>query len=263
MSSHLRYSTSPSAASPIYSREQSTSQPPAKKQKMSLTQTYYLAHNARAKLSREAARADHDLRLLVGHANLLDSLMLDLAEAEREQESWFHHSVKGANKEESKHIQWADSSLPEIDEEDEDSWDGSDVDEEEEISATAVSVPLRMAPSAPTTITTTEIDTESDDDADYEDDEESLALTRTSSRTPPELLHESDSESDDDSMPLSPPTAEIPLDAFSAKQRQVAKNSFYPKSSQQTTIATPATSEEAFYEEGYFLPSRQAVVEAY
>lgn len=262
--SALRFSTSPSAASPVYSREQSTSQPPAKKQKMSLTQTYYLAHNARAKLSREAARADHDLRLLVGHANLLDSLMLDLAEAEREQESWFHHSVKGATKEESKHIQWADSSLPDVDEEDEDNWDGSDVDEEEEeeISANAISVPLRIAPSPPTTITTTEIDTESDEDADYED-EEGLALVRTSSRTPPELLHESDSESDEESMPPSPPTAEIPLDAFSAKQRQAAKNSFYPKSSQQTTIATPATGEETFYEEGYFLPSRQAVVEAY
>ena len=52
---------------------------------MSITQTYYLSHKARAKLSREAAQPDHDLRLLVGHANLLDSLMLELAEAEQEQ----------------------------------------------------------------------------------------------------------------------------------------------------------------------------------
>lgn len=48
---------------------------------MSITQTYYLAHTARGKLSHEAAQADHNLRLLVGHANLLDSLMLELAEA--------------------------------------------------------------------------------------------------------------------------------------------------------------------------------------
>jgi hypothetical protein len=36
---------------------------------------YYLATRARAKLTREACRQDHDLRVLVSHANLLDSLM--------------------------------------------------------------------------------------------------------------------------------------------------------------------------------------------
>ena len=48
---------------------------------MSLTQTYYVASTARSKLGREANRADHNLRVLVGHANLLDNLMLDLANA--------------------------------------------------------------------------------------------------------------------------------------------------------------------------------------
>ncbi|ROT36042.1 hypothetical protein SODALDRAFT_328423 [Sodiomyces alkalinus F11] len=67
-----------------------------RKRAMSITQTYYLAHKARAKLAYEASRADHDLRLLVGHANLLDSLMFELADAEREQESWFNQSVRGA-----------------------------------------------------------------------------------------------------------------------------------------------------------------------
>ena len=67
---------------------------------MSITQTYFLAHSARGKLSREAARADHDLRLLVGHANMLDSLMIDLANAEQEQERWFNKSLSGAREEE-------------------------------------------------------------------------------------------------------------------------------------------------------------------
>ncbi|KAH8661827.1 hypothetical protein BGZ61DRAFT_593629 [Ilyonectria robusta] len=58
---------------------------------MFITQTYYLAHKARVKLSSEAARADHDLRLLVSHANLLDSLMLELADTEREQEKVEKH----------------------------------------------------------------------------------------------------------------------------------------------------------------------------
>jgi hypothetical protein len=80
--------------------------------KMSITQTYYLAHTARKKLTREASRADHDLRLLVGHANLLDSLMFDLADAEREQERWFNQTVSGATKVSSndRHIQWASTS---------------------------------------------------------------------------------------------------------------------------------------------------------
>ncbi|KID96793.1 hypothetical protein MAJ_07306, partial [Metarhizium majus ARSEF 297] len=38
-------------------------------------ETYYLAHKARAKLSREVAQPNHDLRFLVGHANLLNSLI--------------------------------------------------------------------------------------------------------------------------------------------------------------------------------------------
>src|ERR1700759_4741980 len=76
---------------------------PQKKQKMSITQTYFLAHSARGKLSKEAARADPDLRLLVGHANILDSLMLDLANAEQEQERWFNKSVSGAREEEPTH----------------------------------------------------------------------------------------------------------------------------------------------------------------
>ena len=266
MPSQLRYSSSPVTAKTPSSFEPSPLQPPQKKQKMTLTQTYYLAHTARAKLSKEAARADHDLRLLVGHANLLDGLMLDLAEAEREQENWFHQTVKGASKasEEPKHIQWADS-LPDVLEDDDESWDGSDIDEDE-ISAT-LSVPLRKAPSPPTTITTTEVDMDSDEeDAEYEDDDEELTLTRTSSRpssrTPPELLDESDSsDSDDDSMPPSPPQAEIPLDAFSEKQRQsIVTTSFYSKPSEpHTTIASPPSEEGAFYEDGFYLPQRQQV----
>ena len=219
---------------------------------MSLTQTYYLAHTARGKLSKEASRADHDLRLLVGHANLLDSLMLDLADAEREQESWFNQTVKGATKasEEPKHIQWADTIQEESEEDsDAESSDGeSEYDEDEEIPS-AKSLSFRRIPSPPMSVTSSEIDM----DLDEEDDEEDLTLTRTSSRTPPELYHESDSDSDDDSMPPSPPTTEMPLDAFSEKQRQaIATTSYYSQKS-----AEPSST-EAFYEEGYYLPQRQS-----
>ena len=220
---------------------------------MSLTQTYYLAHSARAKLSKEAARADHNLRLLVGHANLLDSLMLDLAEAEREQESWFNQTVTKASQQ-PKHIQFADT-LSEVEEEDEDdySWDGSDADDEEYSSS--MSVPLRIAPSV-SAVEVEEVDEETDDSEDDED----LALTRTSSRTPPELVHEhdSDSESDDDSPPS--PQAQIEID-FSSKQ--VATSPVLPKTAA-SSITSPTTEDEEFYAEGYFLPTgQQAAVRAY
>lgn len=50
-----------------------------------LSETYFLAARARSKLTREAARHDHDLRILVSHANLLDSLMDSLAKQRAEQ----------------------------------------------------------------------------------------------------------------------------------------------------------------------------------
>lgn len=40
-----------------------------------ISETYMLANKARAKLTKEASRGDHDLRILVAHANLLDNLM--------------------------------------------------------------------------------------------------------------------------------------------------------------------------------------------
>jgi hypothetical protein len=89
------------------------------KNNMSITQTYYLAHKVRAKLSYEAARPDHDLHLLVGHANLLDSLMLELADAERQQERWFNQSVSGAASDEAtaRNGQWLDSMVQQAQEE--------------------------------------------------------------------------------------------------------------------------------------------------
>ena len=70
MPSHLRLQSSfeePISANAIY--HNSAALRPAKKQKMSLTQTYYIASSARGKLGREASKGDHNLRRLVGHAN--------------------------------------------------------------------------------------------------------------------------------------------------------------------------------------------------
>jgi len=223
---------------------------------MSVTQTYYLAHTARGKLSSEASRADHNLRLLVGHANLLDSLMLELAEAEQEQESWFNQSVKKATKtEEPRHIQWADSIVEETEEdweaESADSSDSeSDYDEDEEMLETGVASLQRVS----SHIVTSFAEMEEEFEDDEEEDLEALSLHRSNSHanSPPELDHDSDESSEDESMPPSPPSDVLPT--FSEKQRQqIATTRFYSKS-QASSI--PPASEQTFFEEGYYLPQR-------
>lgn len=221
---------------------------------MSVTQTYYLAHTARGKLSSEAARADHNLRLLVGHANLLDSLMLELAEAEQEQQSWFDQSVRKASKSSSKpsHIQWADSIVEEPEEdwaaEDADSSDSdSEYDDDEDMSMEASTVTVQRLPQ----ISTTAI--EVDDEEEYSDDEEdleSLRLTHTTSHvaSPPELDSDSDS-SEEESMPPSPPTDS--LLSFSEKQ-QLATTSYYTK----PAPSISQSDQQALFDEGFYLPQR-------
>ena len=230
---------------------------------MSIAQTYFLAHKARAKLSSEAARPDHNLRLLVGHANLLDSLMLELADAEREQESWFNQSVRGASHapSEERHIQWADTVVEEPEHDwqaedagsDSDSDSESDFDDDEDIEM-ADAVSLRRIPSHAMLPLKASGPAYAYDDEDFDmDDEEDftqLALERSPSHSavgspssPPELDDDSDS-TEDESMPPSPPTTLIP--AFEQPQ----------KGSSTTATTTHPGDKTAFYEEGYYLPPR-------
>lgn len=201
----------------------------ATKKNMSITSVYFLAHKARGKLSKEAARSDHDLRLLVGHANMLDTLMVELAEAEREQERWFNQSVRGAEpvKTQNRHVQWADR----IEEETEEQYDSdSDSSEESEDEYEADDIEMINAPARAAPIAAVE---------DVEDDEEDyaqLSLVRTVSHSspPPELVdHDSEESSDDESMPPSPPQSSL---AFTEKEHK--------------------SQEQAFYEEDYHYQSR-------
>ncbi|CAI7565501.1 unnamed protein product [Penicillium glandicola] len=204
--------------------------------KMSITQTYYLAHTARKKLTREASRADHDLRLLVGHANLLDSLMYDLADAEREQERWFNQTVSGATKASTpssrQHVQWA-STVVEEPEEDWEAGDTSDLDSElsdsddsdYDESEFVINPPTirRRSPSPVARLHEDDLleeDDEGDDtdsDFEYDDADDDLSLTRSHSRqSPPELLADSDGESEDEATPPSPP--QPTLETFDEKE---------------------------------------------
>jgi hypothetical protein len=221
-SSHLRIQTSFEPFTAETTRSHFVSSPPQKKQKMSLTQTYYIAASARSKLGKEACRADHNLRLLVGHANLLDSLMVELQDAERQQEQWFNQTMAKASKaEEPRHIQWADS----IAEEEEDDDSESDSESENEDDFDMIPLPRRIAQS-PVQISTMEVDEDEDDEDDFYDDMEDdseLALTRVPSQlqSPPELTYEE--ESDDESPPTSPPQASF---NFSEKEAMLT-TTFY------------------------------------
>lgn len=182
---------------------------------MSLTQTYYIASTARSKLGKEAGRPDHNLRLLVGHANLLDNLMVELAQAEREQEAWFNQSVrKAAKPEEPRRVQWIDTIAESMDEEQEEEDDSDDSDLESEVDESEffdIPVPnIRQAPVI--------IESEMVDEHDEEDDEEH-ALTRVPSRHSTPELASDDSDSEDESMPSSPESATF---EFNEKESQAA-----------------------------------------
>ncbi|KAK0663819.1 hypothetical protein DIS24_g1062 [Lasiodiplodia hormozganensis] len=270
MPSHLRLQSNfePFSAETTRSYFPTAAAPPAKKQKMSLSQTYYIAASARTKLTHEAQKSDHDLRLLVGHANLLDSLMLELADAEREQEAWFNKTVNKAARAE-RHIQWADTideeAMEDDDEEDDDddfiSDSESDSDYDEDSEDFDMIPPLRRIPSPPVRITTTELDDDEDDeeedDEEYYEDEEfddEHALVRSpSQQTPPELVHEEDSDSDDDATPTTPPQ---PTLEYSEKERQAIATTAYLESKEAQLQATP--DQAAYLPKGYFLEQRNA-----
>ncbi|KIW62690.1 hypothetical protein PV04_10840 [Phialophora macrospora] len=221
---------------------------PQKKQKMSITQTYFLAHSARGKLSKEAARPDHDLRLLVGHANMLDSLMLDLATAEQEQERWFNSIVNGSQEEEEERHRHVETIVEEPDHD----WEAEDAASSDEESDD------EEKPN--TKVTAIEVDSDMSEDDDEENDE--LTLVRTASRhSPPELSLDTDSDSDDEQMPPSPPT--VTIEVLSEKQRQaIATTSYYD--AKDNASLSPEES-EAFEQEGFYLPSRQqpTIIAAY
>ncbi|KAM0221789.1 hypothetical protein ACHAQD_004959 [Fusarium lateritium] len=213
------------------------------KKNMSITQTYYLAHKARAKLSREAAQSDHDLRLLVGHANLLDSLMLELADAEREQERWFNQSVRGATTPQAeRRVQWADNVVEEEDEEDYDSDSSASDDydsEDEEEDVEMINTPSLPAKAMSPRITHIELEDDMEED-DLEEDYAQLELVRTPSHSnsPPELVDLDSDSSDDDSMPPSPPQSILAFDEKDVKEQSQQQES------------------NSLYAEEYYLPAR-------
>jgi hypothetical protein len=143
---------------------------PRRRQKLSLMQTAFLAQKAQGKLSKEAAKGDHDLRLLVGHAIMLSCIIADLANAEKEQERWLSRSPRSTRDDEEPEQEHIETIVKDPEGEWEatyaNSFDGdSDSDEEEQLKST--------------TVTTREVDADLEKyDGAYADN----ALSRTASR---------------------------------------------------------------------------------
>jgi hypothetical protein len=78
-------------------------------------QIRHIAFIARSKLNNEASRSDWHLRSLVGNANFLDRLMIDLAEAERRRDENSNEIFGCASKGRGEtHVRWLDQ-IPEED----------------------------------------------------------------------------------------------------------------------------------------------------
>jgi len=243
--------------------------PPYKKQRMTVTQTYRLAHTARGKLSTEASRGEYDLRILVGHANLLDNLMIDLNNVEQEQEAAYQSGSRPTT------ILFTEETieLPEVsdseDEEEEEEEEGIEEDVDDDVSdyedAEEVSIqtatPFKRTPSRSPAVVLIEDIVDDDEDYDEDYDNPELSLVRTQSRSDlrsqsqehhgvPELVHDSD-DSDDESLspPLSPaqPTAtytNITIKDFAMK----------------THTPVAAAAEEALHDQGFWIPQQQSAM---
>jgi len=227
---------------------------------MAYTQTFQLAQRARGKLQREASQHDHNLRLLVGHANLLDNLMISLAEAEREQEQWFNEVVRGSIaaedeeedvEEEEESRDWPEQSYEghgwlAVDysesESEEDSESEADSDEEmEDVQYTMPHLPQKpshrsLSSYFQTTIGVSEVD---EYDGDFEDEDGMYPLTRASSHgSPPQLVADLTDDEEEESTPPSPPQLSLPFTPVKGKER-IATASFFgqnPHSSHHQTF---------------------------
>ncbi|POS85827.1 hypothetical protein EPUL_006624 [Erysiphe pulchra] len=218
---------------------------------------------ARRKLAREASRSDLNLSRLVGHANLLDSLMLELGRAEREQQQkqqpvnvTVQRTVKPDS---SRHIQWADCVVVEPEEDwnlsdaESDSENEEECDSEECLDMEANMVSLQRVPSrrnlssfnTQNIITYSTLMSYPDTDEDDDEDFDVLQLEYSPSHSsPPELDNDSDS-SEDEAMPPSPPTSHLPSFLSTNPSTQNLSKPLIPEN---------LSSEPLIFEKAYYAP---------
>ena len=110
--------------------DQLSSLPAKRSGKPSLTETYQVATTCRLKLGKEADRSDHELRKLVCHANMLDTLMEELVDQERAHEKRMNERLRATSRPQQRGaVRWIDTIAEEI-EESEDTDSSSDRDDD-------------------------------------------------------------------------------------------------------------------------------------
>jgi hypothetical protein len=212
---------------------------------MRISQSYYIAQVARNKLLPEASRADHNLRVVVGHANLLDSLLIQLEEAAQEHENRLgqpaHRAVKPSQR---RRVKWAniivedaeEGRLAEVDSSDSSDSD-SDYSSDEEIDTTGISPSHRIVARRAVVASYREVREFEDDNVgggDSDHDGHVLHLRQPQGISAPELKHDSDDDSD----------SEAPSSFGEKQQQQIVTTVFQPTLSSSLSIS-PAKQKKA------------------
>lgn len=103
-----------------------------KRKKTSITHAYLMMRSVHGKLSEEASKAECDFRILVGHANLLDSLLMTLNDNIMENETLLDQTTEtysyDSDYEDSSHCDSESSSDNDSDNDSEISWSSSESD---------------------------------------------------------------------------------------------------------------------------------------
>ncbi|KAK9369968.1 hypothetical protein V1509DRAFT_618109 [Lipomyces kononenkoae] len=137
---------------------------------LSFAQSYKLMTVARTKLSRAANTSDHDLRVLVSHANFLDALMIHLEHKDAPVASARRRTLARDREEEYRYFSHSDDedsySDDDSDSDSDCSSDDEDEDEEEYLVVTSNGRTLSPIPERSRETSDREDDDDDDDDAD-------------------------------------------------------------------------------------------------
>ena len=151
----------------------------SQRKRTALEETYTVATTCRSKLAGEAERADHHLRLLVGHANMFDMLMEELVKVKKGEERRLNALIRAAPKpHQPRKVQWIDMIAQQLEESD-------DSDSDDEVTGgsrlRAAKSPL---PKLGASYFAKDEDLSNEDEADDDGDREGeLTLHRWSSNT--------------------------------------------------------------------------------
>jgi len=198
-------------------------------QTLNTAQLSYLARMARGKLLNEAQQIDHNLRLVVIHANLLDSLMVHLAFAQQRE---YLYPLEAPSYEQGANLWRRHHQHPFSEEEEEEEEDEECDSDAEYADSTDDEVEYQQ-------MATVSISSEPTDRENDYDQMEDLVLARTTWRhSPPELVINDDSGTDEEFGPPTPTVRDIVLETDHLRKQSNANSCSVTGKSVRRTIVT-------------------------